>query len=197
MLDQSNGRNTKKLMVLKYTKSIFFIVLIAFFVLISSCESNFKDIQKINSTEFMPTTEATDFNTKYTDSGKIKSILISPQMLDYSSVVYPFSEFPRGIDLTMFDKNGKKTFIKAKYAVRYKSTQIIDLQGDVVITNEVGQKMTTQQLYFNQKNEWFYTEKQFVYTSPDGLLTGTGVDFSKDFKVMNTQKLSGQLNNSK
>ena len=184
-------------MVLKYTKNIFFIALTAFFVLILSCESNFKEVQKINSTEFMPTTEATDFNTKYTDSGRIKSILISPQMLDYSSVVYPFSEFPRGIDLTMFDKNGKKTFIKAKYAVRYKSTQIIDLQGDVVITNEVGQKMTTQQLYFNQKNEWFYTEKQFVYTSPDGLLTGTGVDFSKDFKVMNTQKLSGQLNNSK
>jgi len=56
----------------------------------------------------MPSGEATDFNLKYTDSGKVKSILISSKMLDYSNVNYPFTEFPKGIDVTMFDKNNKK-----------------------------------------------------------------------------------------
>jgi LPS export ABC transporter protein LptC len=175
-----------------YLSAILFLGL-----LFSSCQNNFKDIQKIHFTEFTPSTEAEDFNLKYTDSGRIKSILISKQMLDYSSVAYPFAEFPKGIDLTMFDANGKKTFVKSNYGINFKSTQIIDLQGNVTITNEVGQKMVTEQLYYDQKSEWFYTEKSFVFTSPDGTLTGMGVDFSKDFKIMNTQKLSGQLNNSK
>lgn len=184
-------------MILRNKNIYFCIIIFIINLFLTSCESNFKDIQKIHFNEFTPSTEAEDFNLKYTDSGKIKSILISKQMLDYSNVAYPFSEFPKGIDLTMYDNNGKKTFVKSDYAVNYKTTKIIDLQGNVTITNEIGQKMTTQQLYFDQKTEWFYTEKQFVFTSPDGTLTGMGVDFSKDFKIMNTQKLSGQLNNSK
>ena len=41
-----------------------------------SCESNFKEVQKQNFSEFAPSGEADDFNMKYTDSGRIKSILI-------------------------------------------------------------------------------------------------------------------------
>jgi LPS export ABC transporter protein LptC len=176
-------------------KILFTIILIG--LLSVGCESNFKDIQKINFVEFTPSGDAENFVAKYTDSGKIKSVLISEKMLDYGSEKYPFTEFPKGIDLTMYDGNGKKTFVKSKYAVSYKSTKIIDLQGDVTITNEVGQKMKTEQLYYDQKNEWFYTEKQFVFTSPESNLTGAGIDFSKDFKIMNTQKLSGKLKANK
>ena len=75
-----------------------------------SCESNFKEVQKQNFSEFAPSGEADDFNMKYTDSGRIKSILISPKMLDYASVTYPFTEFPKGINVTLFDLNNKKTF---------------------------------------------------------------------------------------
>jgi len=35
--------------------------------------------------------------------------------------------------------------------------------------------------------------KNYKFTSPEGVLNGIGVDFSKDFKIMNTQKLSGEL----
>lgn len=176
---------------------ILTVVLTLVLTLMFSCESNFKDVQKINFSEFTPSTEADNFNLKYTDSGRIKSILISPKMLDYSSVSYPFTEFPKGIDVTMFDKSGKKTFVKANYAISFKGSDLIDLQGNVNITNEVGQKLNTEQLYFDQKNEWFYTEKNYNFTSPEGTVTGTGVDFSKDFRVMNTQRLSGEVQSSK
>lgn len=158
-----------------------------------SCESNFKEVQKINFSEFTPSGEADDFNLKYTDSGRIKSILISPKMLDYATVEFPFTEFPKGINVTFFDENGKKTFVKANYAVTYKGTDIIDLQGKVVITNETGQIMETEQLYFDQKNEWFYTEKKFKFTDPKGVSFGEGIDFSKDFKIVNSQKISGEI----
>ena len=56
-----------------------------------SCESNFKEVQKINFSEFVPSGEADDFNLKYTDSGRIQSILMSPKMLDYATVEFPFT----------------------------------------------------------------------------------------------------------
>ena len=161
-----------------------------------SCESNFKEVQKINFSEFVPSGEADDFNLKYTDSGRIQSILMSPKMLDYATVEFPFTEFPKGIKVTLFDKNGKKTFVSSDYAVTYKNTNIIDLQGTVLIVNETGQSLETTQLYFDQKNEWFYTEKKFKFTDPKGVSFGEGIDFSKDFKIVNSQKIAGEINQS-
>ena len=96
----------------------------------------------------------------------------------------------------MFDKNGKKTFVSSDYAVTYKNTNIIDLQGTVLIVNETGQSLETTQLYFDQKNEWFYTEKKFKFTDPKGVSFGEGIDFSKDFKIVNSQKIAGEINQS-
>ena len=145
-----------------------------------SCESNFKEVQKQNFSEFAPSGEADDFNMKYTDSGRIKSILISPKMLDYATVAFPFTEFPKGINVTLFDVKNKKTFVTSNYALNYKGTDVIDLQGNVKITND-------------QKNEWFYTEKKFKFTDPKGVSFGEGIDFSKDFKIVNSQKISGEI----
>jgi LPS export ABC transporter protein LptC len=169
--------------------------IITFFtvVLVVSCESNFKEVQKINFSEFTPSGEADDFNLKYTDSGRIKSILLSPKMLDYATVAFPFTEFPKGINVTLFDNKGKKTFVTSNYAITYKGTEVIDLQGKVTISNETGQRLETEQLYFDQKNEWFYTEKKFKFTDPKGVSYGEGIDFSKDFKIVNSQKISGEI----
>ena len=180
-------------MTLKKHKIIYSIVAILSAAMFFSCESNFKEVQKINFSEFTPSGEADDFNLKYTDSGRIKSILISPKMLDYATVEFPFTEFPKGINVTIFDVKGKKTFVTSNYAISFKGTDVIDLQGKVTITNETGQMMETEQLYFDQKNEWFYTEKKFKFTDPKGVSYGEGIDFSKDFKIVNSQKISGEI----
>ena len=44
-----------------------------------SCESDIKKVQQLSETSFIPTGEADTLNLKYTDSGKIKSILKNPQ----------------------------------------------------------------------------------------------------------------------
>ena len=176
---------------------LFSTAIIVALVLMSSCESNFREVQKSNFAEFTPSGEADTIDLKYTDSGKIKSILVSPKMLDYATVEFPFTEFPKGLKVTMYDNNGKKTFVTSKYAITFKNTDLIDLQGNVKITNEAGQLFETEQLYFDQKNEWFYTEKRFKFTDAKGFTYGEGVDFSKDFKIINSQRISGEVQSEK
>ena len=158
-----------------------------------SCDRSLKDVQKISFSEFMPSGRAENFNLKYTDSGRITSILVSPLMLDYATVAFPFTEFPDGMNITFDDKGGKKTFVKSDYAVTYKKTNLIDLQGNVDIRTEDGQILTTSQLYYDQTNEWFFTEKKFKFTDPKGVSNGEGIDFSKDFKIINSQKISAEI----
>jgi LPS export ABC transporter protein LptC len=169
---------------------------IAFVISLCSCESNFKDVQRINSVAFSPSGETENINLKYTDSGKVKAILVSPLMLDFSNLEYGFNEFPKGVHVTLYDDSGKRSYIESDYAITYAKTDIIDLQGNVKITTDDGNKLETEQLFYDQKNEWFYTEKKFKFTNKEGsLLEGPGIDFSKDFKVVNAQQNRGLINN--
>lgn len=175
------------------TKNTPLIAVMIFFLTFVACESNFKEVQKMKLSEFAPSGDADSINLKYTDSGKIVLNLISPKMLDYSTVDFPFTEFPKGFHLTIFDKNNKETYIDADYAISYKTTNVIDLQGNVKISDQNNNQLETQQLYYDQKNEWFYTEKNFKFTSLKGVSYGKGIDFGRDFKKVNSQKISGEF----
>ena len=175
----------------------YYLSLMIAALLLASCETTtFKDVQRINSVGFNPVGRSENINLKYTDSGKVKAILVSPLMLDYSNLEYGFNEFPKGVNVTLMDDKGQKSYVVADYAITYAKTDIIDLQGNVKITSGDGKVLETQQLYYDQKNEWFYTEKFFKFTdnAQGSFLEGPGIDFSKDFKVFNMQRNNGVIN---
>ena len=181
-------------MILKSGISNFFYKLIFVCFICSSfifCESNINEVRKINLSELNPVGEAEKFNLKYTDSGKIKAILVSPQMLDYSNLKFPFSEFPKGIKVTIYDDGGNKSYVTANYAISYSKSNLIDLRGDVKITTSEGKKLETEQLYYDQANEWFFTQKQYKFTDKVSVINGVGIDFSKDFSILDTQTING------
>ena len=164
------------------------IVTTLFFI---SCENSLNEVRKINLVEIKPVGEAEEFNLKYTDSGKIKAVLVSPKMVDYSTAAFPFNEFPKGLNLTVYDEKGNKSFVTSKYAVSYSNSGLIELRNQVIITTHDGKKLETEQLYYDQKNEWFFTEKPFRFTDGGSLINGQGIDFSKDFKFLDTQQIQG------
>ena len=100
-----------------------------------SCKDNFKDVQNIGLLRNKPMTEAENINTKYTDSGRLKSHLISPKMLDFSNREFSFVEFPQGIDFTIYDEKGNKSNVVANFAMMYNDTDLIDLQGKCSFNN--------------------------------------------------------------
>lgn len=141
-------------------KNSIFISVTAFAVtLFFSCESNFKEVQRFNFSEFMPSGEADSINLKYTDSGKIKAVMFSPKMFDYATVKYPFTEFTESIDVTLYELNGKKSFIRSDYAIAFKGTDIIDLRGNVRFSTEDGQVLETEQMYYDQRMNGFLPRK--------------------------------------
>lgn len=180
--------NKKLQWLTEYKKVMLLMVAALFFV---SCESNINEVRKINITELNPIGEAQDFNLKYTDSGKIKAILISPQMLDYSHLEFPFTEFPKGIKVTIYDNQGKTSFVTSNYAISYTGSDLIDLKYKVKITTADGKMLETEQLYYDQKNEWFFTQKPYKFTDKASVIEGVGIDFSKDFKILDTQQITG------
>lgn len=162
-----------------------------------SCSEDFKEIQNLSKSSFEPQTEADSINLKYTDSGKVKAILISEKMLDFSNAKFGFTEFPKGINLTVFDGNNKENYVTSKYAKSYTKNGLVELLDSVVITTNDGKKLFTDQLFYDQKSDWLYTDKYFKLKDENGnFIDGPGIDLSKDFKIFNAQRNSGTYKNS-
>ena len=128
----------------------FFLISVCYLAV--SCENNsLKDIQKMNANKFYAAGEAEDINVKYTDSAKIKAILVSKKMLDYSQVKYPFTHFPNKVHVTVFDNNKNKTFVVANKATAYNKTNIIDYKA----RKDNGESVDDRQLrkHKNKTNE--------------------------------------------
>ncbi|WP_422107303.1 LPS export ABC transporter periplasmic protein LptC [Winogradskyella sp.] len=181
----------KHLYIVRNTVTAFVVTL--FF----SCENDFGDVQKIGVLQNQPIGEAKQIDLKYTelieDTVHLKANLISPKMLDYSNRDFSFSEFPEGILLKVYDDDGKITTITSRYAIFYSDTDIIDLRDDVTITTHSGEVLKTNQLYYNEKLEWVFTNQPWVFTQASGTKYGVGFDSDKDFKNFEMLEMGGDF----
>lgn len=176
-------------MVYKHINKILFL---AFLTLLISCDKNLKEINKSTKISFVPTSEAENFVLKQTDSARIQIILKSPLVYDYNEVEFPFTEFPKGVDITMFDTNARKSFIEADYAITFAKSDIFDLQKNVKITSVEGDVLETEQLYFDQKKEWIFTEKDCKLSNSKGVYYFKGFDSRSDLKKFEARSFKGE-----
>lgn len=162
-----------------------------------SCTNDFNEVQKVGVLQNKPISEAENIDLKYTeftdDTVRLLANLLSPKMLDYSNRNFPFSEFPTGIKLITYDEDNNKTTITSDYAIVYNNTDIIDLQGNVKIVTQQGDTLFTEQLFYNQKLEWLFTNYPFVYKSSTNKIHGYGFDSDKTFKTKQILEMGGEF----
>lgn len=167
--------------ILKHLASLIIIGLVFF-----SCEDNFKAVQKLSAEgENIPIGTAYDINLKYTDSAKLVANLISSKMVDYTNdKLIPFSEFPEGITLHLFSKTNQQSTIIADYGIYYQKKKLIDLRGNVIVTNDTKDSLFTNQLYYYEKLEWVFTDQPTKYkrSSDNEYSYSQGFDSDKDLQ---------------
>ncbi|TCK67419.1 LPS export ABC transporter protein LptC [Winogradskyella wandonensis] len=158
-----------------------------------SCKNNFKDVQQVGVLQNEPIGIADTINLKYTDSFQLRANLISPRMLDFSNRSFAFSEFPKGIELHVYDDNGNVSKIFADYAITYDETDLIDLRGNVILATHNKDSLFAPQMYFDQKTEWVFTNENVRLRSEGTDITGRGFDSDKNFDVWEMLETSGEV----
>lgn len=156
-----------------------------------SCKNNFQDIKNIGVSENEPQGVGIDINAKRTDSGRVVANLMTPKMLDFENRKFGYSECPQGVVLDIFDENNQKTRVIADYAIIYSDTDLVDLQGHVIVASSEKDSLFAEQLYFDQKKQWLFTNLPVTYKSKDYLTKGSGFDSDRDFKKAEVLEISG------
>lgn len=172
-------------------KNIFALSLIL--VMLISCKNNFKEVQNIGIVDSGPLTIAEHINTKYTDSGRLKMNLISPKMLDFSNRAFAFFEFPDGVNLNFFDDNNNKNNVVADYGLVYNETNLIDLRGNVILTTHNKDTLFAEQLYYDQKTEWLFTNQPVKFRTKNEIINGNGFDSNRNFTNAEVLETTGVI----
>lgn len=172
------------------TKSI---VVLSLGAVLFSCNKRLDKIQQSSKLSYLPTSVAENINTKHTDSGRLTSTLISPKMINFSNRTFPYYQFPDGIDLTLYDEKNQASFVVANSAVVYNKTDLIDLRGNVVLTTATNDTLFTDQLYYDQKKEWLFTDFPVKFRTKDYLTNGNGFDANQDFTNAQVLEVTGRI----
>ncbi len=127
--------------------------------------------------------------TYYSDSAVVKMKMQAPIQLVFGN---SDREFPDGLFLEFFDKNGDPTStLKADYCYYTRKEDLYKATGNVVIEEiRTKDRLDTEELYWNLKKEEVFTDK-FVRIEKDGELhIGDGLEAKQDFsywKILNSK----------
>lgn len=165
----------------KFKNVLFYGVL-----LLIGCKNSTKEINDFLADQNLPIGVAQNINHMYKDSGRITNRLIAPVLLDFSNrKLSPYSEFPKGIKIVTINRRTRDYItVTGDYAINFDVTNFSEIVGNVVIVNH--QKNATlhaEQMYWDKKEHYFFTESKFtLFTEKDTL---HGVGFESDDSLNN------------
>jgi len=168
--------------MITYQKIYTGIVTAITVTMLFSCEGNLNRVRALDMPDENPQAIGKNLNLKYTDSGRVVAKLTSPKMLDFTNMKFPYREFPDGVKVEFFDEKRNKNTVTANYAVIYDETGLIDLQGNVVLVTSDSTKLQANQLFWDQKVGWIFTDKPNTIRFKNGARNdGQGFDSDLNF----------------
>lgn len=161
----------------------FRLIFISSFVLILACENDIEKVKLVTKISVLPDATMTDSEIIYTDSALIKVKLTSPEIKKYDLPKNPYIEFPKGIKVEFYnDSEIINSTITAKYAIYFQEKELWEARNDVVAVNDKGEQLNTEQLFWDQKNEFIYSKKFTKITNKDGVFQGkNGFEAEQNF----------------
>lgn len=179
--------------VVNNIKSIAVILITA---MLFSCTNDIKEVRDFLADKNLPIGEVSNINHKHTDSGRINIKMKAPLMLDFSNRnMHPYSEFPKGIKITSIEKNGDSVTVEGGYCKSYKKTEVSEIRGNVIIYSYAQKhKLMTEQVYWDQKTHYYFTEKKFTFYTATDTIKGTGFEATEDLKTWAVKNQSGVIN---
>lgn len=170
------------------------IALVVLTVVLFSCSNNTQEVRDFLASKNLPIGVAKDAFHVYKDSGRITSKLITPLLHDFSNrKKHPYNEFPEGIKIVNFEGKDSVT-ITGNYALTYSKTAVSEIKGNVVVLNHTEKsRLETEQLFWDQNTQYFFSEKAFVLSTLKDTIYGIGFECKENLSKHLAKKTKGKL----
>lgn len=151
-------------------------------LLATACENDLKQVKQISQQEANNKIDSSKVvEIIYSDSAKVKARVLSPLLLTYNTVTPPYHVMPKGVKIFFFDggKTEPSSTVVGDSAITKNGDKIIEMHGNVVVTNAKGDVFKSEELVWDQLKKILYSHKYWVFTKLDGT-TLNGMHFQSD-----------------
>ncbi|PWE01419.1 LPS export ABC transporter periplasmic protein LptC [Marinilabilia rubra] len=177
----------------KTAGSIFILLAVLFFS--GACQSNKpSEIKAVVDEENFPSLAVNDLETVITDSGRVAYRFISPEMNKYDNRQEPYTEFPRGLHLIVYNKQEEiDAQIKSRYAIYHEKDELWELQNNVEAVNFKNEVINTEQLFWDAREHRIFSDEFIKITTDQEILTGYGFESDESLENYTIKNISGIL----
>lgn len=154
-----------------------------------SCD---KDLEVTSGDEIrsLPALTVRDFESVFTDSGRIQVITAAPLLERYTPETGTYNEFNEGITVTFYDGLPEpSSYISSEYAKYLDKDKIWELRYNVNVRTEKNELLETELLFWDEVKDLVYTDRFVRITTEDRIMSGTG--FESDSRFSKTKILKG------
>jgi LPS export ABC transporter protein LptC len=157
-----------------------------------ACENSKEEIQAL-SAKRIAVEEAKYIESYLSQGGKMRARLTAPVMNRYQTDS-PYIEFPKTLHVDFFnDTLVVESQLNAKYG-RYRETeQKVFLRDSVVVFNSKKDTMRSEELWWDQNSQKFYTDKPVEIHQPDKIIFGNGLEADQSFNWWVIKEVKGEL----
>ncbi len=157
-----------------------------------SCSNSIEQVNSIIQIDSMPLLLSKNVELKRTQHGKIilKAFTkeIQYKVKNNDTIIL----FPKGIFVQTYTTYPQiESMIKANYAKYYSSKHLWEVKNNVLAINYKNDTLTTELLYWDEKQQKIYSNKYSRISTSDGILIGrNGFEADENmtrWKVINTQ----------
>lgn len=186
-----NIHNRHILTPFKTTAGSFLLLAVVFFA--AACQSNEpEEIKAVVDEENHPSLSVDDLESTITDSGRVKYRFLSPEMNQYDNRSEPYTEFPEGLHLIVYNDSGEvEARIKSSYAIYHEKEELWELQNDVEAVNFKDEVINTEQLFWDANKKEVYSDEFIKITTDEEILTGYGFESDEKFENYTIKNISG------
>jgi len=146
-------------------------------MLLSACQNDMSKVRQISEKEFTnPVDSSITVEVTYSDSAHVKAVLKTPLLLNHNEAKPPFKEMPKGVHITIYNKNlGIDATIVSDYAITAskggdQTDNLITLRKNVVVTNAEGDTFKSDELIWDHLKKLIYSDKPVVMNKIDGTI---------------------------
>lgn len=154
------------------------------FYFLVSCGNDKKEyVNAPLDNETMPSMRDDSVTMLISDSGLIKYKVITKTWNFFENAKDPHWYFPEGIYVEQFDTTfHKQTSLKADTAWNFTLRKLWRLKGNVFIENIQNETFSTDELFWDEKQQKFYSDKYIEINRPEKLML-KGVGFESNMNM--------------
>jgi len=175
------------------------IAIVCSIAMLFSCANSTQEVRDFLAEKNLPIGKAKNAYHVYKDSGEVTSKLITPTLLDFTNrKKHPYNEFPDGVKIINFENKGKDSVtVLGDYAISYNNTSVSEIKGNVVVINHSEKSsLETEQLFWDQKAKYFFTESPFKLMTLKDTIIGVGFESNEDLTAHLEKNIKGKIETS-